>query len=106
VVEFIVTGANAGGDTKTTNSSGVATFSYTAASTGVDTIDATVDNYRLTFDSTNDLFNVDGSAVSLSTFRSALSGLTLPAVGNVVDLTTNPYSATTSGASTFILTTK
>jgi hypothetical protein len=158
-VTLIVTGANATSETKLTNNSGVASFSYATPNVGVDTIDATVDigndgsveigqgdvvdlthytvevagdlagstsfdiiavntsantidvvgggnNYRLTFDSTNDLFNVDGSAVSLSTFRSALSGLTLPAVGNVVDLTTNPYSATTSGASTFILTTK
>ena len=153
-VVFVVTGVNAGGDTKTTNSSGVATFSYTATNAGQDTIDATVDvdgggvditaaqiadlthftvtvagnlagettfdilavntsantvdvvtggnYYRLTWDSTNDTFTVNGSARSMSDFETAISSLTLPATGK---LKTNPYSATTSGASSFILTT-
>ena len=153
-VVFVVTGANAGGDTKVTNSSGVAAFSYTSTNAGEDTIDATVDidgggvditaaqvadlthytvvvapaipgettfdvvavntsantvdvvgggnHYRLTWDSTNDTFTVNGSAKSMTDFETALSGLTLPATAK---LTTNPYEATTSGASTFILTT-
>ena len=42
-VVFVVTGANPGGATVLTNSSGVAAFSYTASSTGIGTIDATVD---------------------------------------------------------------
>ncbi len=154
VVAFTVTGENNGGDTKTTNSSGVATFSYTAANTGVDTIDATVDVdgggvditagqivdlthwtvetaptvngnttfdvvavntsantvdvvggggfYRLSYDSSNDTFTVNGVSKSMSEFETALASLTLPASGK---LRTNPYDSVTSGASTFILTT-
>jgi hypothetical protein len=42
-VTLIVTGANATSETKLTNNSGVASFSYATPNVGVDTIDATVD---------------------------------------------------------------
>ena len=153
VVDFIVSGANSANESKTTNSSGVASVSFVAANAGADTFDASVDvdgggvdiptsqvadlsHYtvavagdlagptthsimavdtsantmdvvsgggylRLTWDGTNDTFTVNGNATSMSTFESALSNLALPAPNR---LTTNPYAAAASGASTFILT--
>lgn len=154
VVNFDVSGPNAVNESKATNASGVASFSYVASNGGVDTIDASVDvagggvdiatsqvadllhhtvavagdlaesttfdliavntsantmdvvtggSYlRLTWDGSKDTFTVNGNASSMSTFESALSSLALPATNC---LTTNPYAAAASGASTFILTT-
>jgi hypothetical protein len=162
-VEFLVSGANGASGTKTTNQSGIATFTYGGANPGVDTIDAQVDlagdgidpedleygevadllHYRvqaaadlpgatefdvisidlnadaidvveiggatrylrLRYDSTNDLFSVDGAARSLSQFETALAGLTLPDLDGdeATELTTNPYDDTASASSVFVL---
>ncbi len=90
------------------NLNGSNSFDIIAVNLSANTVDVVggASYYRLSFGGSNDLFNVDGSAVALSAFRSALAGLTLPAIGNVVDLTTNPYEASASGASIFALTTK
>lgn len=157
-VTFLVGGPNATDATVTTNSSGVATFSYSGTTAGVDTIDASVDvdgddvadiptsavsdlthyqvvsapdlsgtrtfdilafdggantldvvdlgngnGYRLTFDSNSDTYTVNGAAVSMSSFENTMGGLTLPALGNVIELKTMPYASSQSGASTFVL---
>lgn len=155
-VTFTVAGANVQGlGPEVTNSSGVATTSYTATVVGLDTIDAAVDvdgggddilaaaiadlshytvevapdvpglttfdvlavdtsantidvktggnYYRLAYDSTGDLFSINGvGSKTMSEFETALAGLSLPATGK---LKTNPYAATPSAATTWLLTT-
>lgn len=61
-VNFTVAGANVEAETRTTNSSGVASFSYTATDPGVDTIDAEVDiganaSIDIAFGSVDDLMH-------------------------------------------------
>ncbi len=65
----------------------------------------TANRYRLLYDTTNDLFNVDGKAVQIGVFESELSKLALPALDGAggVQLRTNTYTTSTSGSSTFLL---
>jgi hypothetical protein len=163
-VTFVVTGANSSTQNADTNSSGIASVSYTPTTVGIDTIDARIDFdrdgtmdpedfdygevpdqkhyvvqtapsltdgihtfdilgvnaslnaidvqeigtgnlYRLLYDTSNDLFSVDGSGKTLDGFETAILGLTLPATDGAdgVQLITNTYTTTTSGSSTFIL---
>jgi hypothetical protein len=83
---------------------GSTTFDIIAVNTSANTVDVVSGGsyLRLSWDSSNDTFTVNGKASSMSTFESALSNLALPATNR---LTTNPYAAAASGASTFILTT-
>jgi hypothetical protein len=91
----VETAPNIGGDT---------TFTVVTVNTGANTVDVVGGGgyYRLTWDSTNDLFSVNNVASSMNSFESALGGITLPGANK---LRTNPYASAPAGASTFILTT-
>ena len=87
----------------------VHTFDILGVSASADAIDVVEigsgNLYRLQYDTSNDLFSVDGNARTLNEFEAALLELTLPALDGAggVALKTNTYTTTTSGASTFIL---
>ena len=82
---------------------------------GVDTARNTIDVeeigsgslYRLVYDSTNDLFSVNGAAQTLAQFEAVLTALegSLPVRDGTggTELVTNTYTAGAAGSSTFIL---
>lgn len=81
-------------------------IAFDAAKNTIDVVEIGTGNlYRLVYDTSNDLFSVDGKARTLDQFESALGALSLPALdGNGgVEITTDTYTTTQSGSSTFVL---
>ena len=91
---------------------GTHTFDVIGVDPGANTIDVielgSGNLYRLKYDSSNDLFSVDGNGRNLDQFESSLTALALPKNDGPggVELKTNTYTTTQSGSSTFILKTK
>ena len=77
-----------------------------ASANAIDVVEIGTGNlYRLLYDTSNDLFSVDGNAKLIDAFETELLELTLPALDGAggVELKTNTYTTAVSGSSTFIL---